>query len=57
MFRPWDPRAGRDTYEDVFERFGAIRISEYVLDWPDEEGLDSFEAAACAALPGWPEGA
>ncbi len=57
MFRPWDPRAGRDTYEDVFERFGAIRISEYVLDWPDEEGLDSFEAAACAALPGWLEGA
>jgi alkanesulfonate monooxygenase SsuD/methylene tetrahydromethanopterin reductase-like flavin-dependent oxidoreductase (luciferase family) len=53
LFGPWDPRAGRYTYEDVFARFGAIGISDFVLDWPDDEDLDTFEAAARGILPGW----
>lgn len=53
LFGPWDPRAGRYTYEDVFTSFGAIGISDFVLDWPDDEHLDSFEAAARGVLPGW----
>jgi alkanesulfonate monooxygenase SsuD/methylene tetrahydromethanopterin reductase-like flavin-dependent oxidoreductase (luciferase family) len=57
LFGPWDPRAGRHTYQDVFDNFGAIGISEYVLDWPDDEDLDVFEAAAREVLPGWRQGA
>lgn len=53
LFGPWDPRAGRYTYEDVFTSFGAIGISDFVLDWPDDEHLDGFEAAARRVLPGW----
>jgi alkanesulfonate monooxygenase SsuD/methylene tetrahydromethanopterin reductase-like flavin-dependent oxidoreductase (luciferase family) len=57
LFGPWDPRAGRYTYEDVFWSFGAIGISEFVLDWPDEHGMDAFEAAAREVLPGSQPGA
>ena len=31
--------------------FGAIGISEYVLDWPDDKDLNAFEAAAHGVLP------
>jgi alkanesulfonate monooxygenase SsuD/methylene tetrahydromethanopterin reductase-like flavin-dependent oxidoreductase (luciferase family) len=52
LFGPWDPRAGRYSYEEVFASFGAIGISDFVLDWPDDEGMDAFEAAAREVLPG-----
>jgi alkanesulfonate monooxygenase SsuD/methylene tetrahydromethanopterin reductase-like flavin-dependent oxidoreductase (luciferase family) len=52
LFGPWDPRAGRYSYEEVFASFGAIGISDFVLDWPDDEGMDAFEAAARGVLPG-----
>jgi alkanesulfonate monooxygenase SsuD/methylene tetrahydromethanopterin reductase-like flavin-dependent oxidoreductase (luciferase family) len=51
LFGPWDPRAGRYTYEEVFANFGAIGICDFVLDWPDEDGLETFEAAAREVLP------
>jgi alkanesulfonate monooxygenase SsuD/methylene tetrahydromethanopterin reductase-like flavin-dependent oxidoreductase (luciferase family) len=57
LFGPWDPRAGRYSYEEVFASFGAIGISDFVLDWPDDEGIDAFEAAARGVLPGWRLGA
>jgi len=41
----------------VFADFGAIGISEFVLDWPDEEDLETFEAAAREVLPAWRRGA
>jgi alkanesulfonate monooxygenase SsuD/methylene tetrahydromethanopterin reductase-like flavin-dependent oxidoreductase (luciferase family) len=53
LFGPWDPRAGRYTYEEVFASFAAIGISDFVLDWPDDEDLETFEAAARGVLPGW----
>ena len=46
LFGPWDPRSGRYTYEEVFANFGAIGISDFVLDWPDDADLEAFEAAA-----------
>jgi alkanesulfonate monooxygenase SsuD/methylene tetrahydromethanopterin reductase-like flavin-dependent oxidoreductase (luciferase family) len=51
LFGPWDPRAGRYTYDDVFASFGAIGISDFMLDWPDDKDLDTFEAAAREVLP------
>jgi alkanesulfonate monooxygenase SsuD/methylene tetrahydromethanopterin reductase-like flavin-dependent oxidoreductase (luciferase family) len=57
LFGPWDPRAGRYSYDDVFESFSAIGISDFVLDWPDDADLHTFEAAARDALPGWRRGA
>jgi alkanesulfonate monooxygenase SsuD/methylene tetrahydromethanopterin reductase-like flavin-dependent oxidoreductase (luciferase family) len=53
LFGPWDPRAGRYSYDDVFSSFSAIGISDFVLDWPDEGDLHTFEAAAREVLPGW----
>jgi hypothetical protein len=50
LFGPWDPRAGRYTYEEVFANFAAIGIDDFVLDWPDESDLDSFEPAARRVL-------
>jgi alkanesulfonate monooxygenase SsuD/methylene tetrahydromethanopterin reductase-like flavin-dependent oxidoreductase (luciferase family) len=41
----------------VARSFGAIGISEFVLDWPDENGMDAFEAAAREVLPGSQPGA
>jgi hypothetical protein len=32
-------------------------IAEFVLDWPDESGIDAFEAAAREVLPGSQPGA
>jgi alkanesulfonate monooxygenase SsuD/methylene tetrahydromethanopterin reductase-like flavin-dependent oxidoreductase (luciferase family) len=57
LFGPWDPRAGRYTYEDVFSSFGAIGISDFVLDWPDEDDRATLEAAAREVLPAWRRGA
>jgi alkanesulfonate monooxygenase SsuD/methylene tetrahydromethanopterin reductase-like flavin-dependent oxidoreductase (luciferase family) len=57
LFGPWDPRAGRYTYDDVFANFSAIGISDFVLDWPDDEGMGAFEAAAREVLPAWRRGA
>jgi alkanesulfonate monooxygenase SsuD/methylene tetrahydromethanopterin reductase-like flavin-dependent oxidoreductase (luciferase family) len=57
LFGPWDPRAGRYTYEEVFTSFGAIGISDFVLDWPDDADRDTFEAAAREVLPAWRRGA
>jgi alkanesulfonate monooxygenase SsuD/methylene tetrahydromethanopterin reductase-like flavin-dependent oxidoreductase (luciferase family) len=57
LFGPWDPRAGRYSYDDVFSSFSAIGISDFVLDWPDEDDLHTFEAAAREVLPGWRLGA
>lgn len=37
---------------DVFGSFGAIGISDFVLDWPDDDGLETIEAAARGVLPG-----
>ena len=57
IFGEWDPRAGRYTYEDVFDSFGAIGISDFVLDWPDDDYVDTFEAAAREVLPARRRGA
>jgi alkanesulfonate monooxygenase SsuD/methylene tetrahydromethanopterin reductase-like flavin-dependent oxidoreductase (luciferase family) len=57
IFGEWDPRVGRYTYEDVFDSFGAIGISDFVLDWPDDDYLDTFEAAAREVLPARRQGA
>ena len=57
LFGLWDPRAGRYTYQNVFEAFGAIGISDFVLDWPDADGMEAFEAAAREVLPGRQPGA
>jgi alkanesulfonate monooxygenase SsuD/methylene tetrahydromethanopterin reductase-like flavin-dependent oxidoreductase (luciferase family) len=57
IFGEWDPRAGRYTYEDVFDSFGAIGISDFVLDWPDDDYMDTFEAAAREVLPARRRGA
>jgi hypothetical protein len=46
LFGPWDPPAGRYTYEEVFASFAAIGIDDFVLDWPDDADLDSFEIMA-----------
>jgi alkanesulfonate monooxygenase SsuD/methylene tetrahydromethanopterin reductase-like flavin-dependent oxidoreductase (luciferase family) len=50
LFGPWDPRAGRYTYEEVFANFAAIGIDDFVLDWPDDADLASFESAARRVL-------
>jgi alkanesulfonate monooxygenase SsuD/methylene tetrahydromethanopterin reductase-like flavin-dependent oxidoreductase (luciferase family) len=57
LFGPWDPRAARYTYEEVFANFGAIGISDFVLDWPDDADRDAFEAAAREVLPALRQGA
>jgi len=40
------PAAGRYTYEEVFASVAAIGIDDFVLDWPDDADLDSFEIMA-----------
>lgn len=44
LFGPWHPRAGHYTYEEVFANFAAIGVDDFVLDWPDDEELDTFES-------------
>ncbi len=51
VFGPWDPRAGRHTYEEIFERFLAAGVSEFVLDWPGEAHLEEFERVAREVIP------
>ncbi|HEU5157694.1 MAG TPA: LLM class flavin-dependent oxidoreductase [Streptosporangiaceae bacterium] len=51
IFGPWDPRGGRHTYEEIFERFGAVGITDFVLDWPGDEHLEEFERVARDVLP------
>ncbi|GAB1334042.1 LLM class flavin-dependent oxidoreductase [Streptomyces sp. E-15] len=51
VFGPWDPRAGRHTYEEIFERFSAAGVSEFVLDWPGEAHLEEFERVAREVIP------
>ena len=51
IFGPWDPRWGRHSYEEVFDRFGGIGVSDFVLDWPGEAHLDEFERVAAEVIP------
>ncbi|MGW1838316.1 LLM class flavin-dependent oxidoreductase [Streptomyces sp. NPDC002067] len=51
IFGPWDPRAGRHGYEEIFERFGAAGVTEFVLDWPGERHTEEFERVAREVIP------
>jgi alkanesulfonate monooxygenase SsuD/methylene tetrahydromethanopterin reductase-like flavin-dependent oxidoreductase (luciferase family) len=51
IFGAWDPREGRHGYEEIFERFGAAGITDFVLDWPGEKHLEEFERVAADVLP------
>jgi alkanesulfonate monooxygenase SsuD/methylene tetrahydromethanopterin reductase-like flavin-dependent oxidoreductase (luciferase family) len=51
IFGPWDPRGGRHTYEEIFDRFSAAGVSEFVLDWPGEAHLKEFERVAREVIP------
>ncbi len=56
IFGPWDPRAGRFSFEEVFERFGDVGVTDFVLDWPDEVQLEEFERVARDVIPPLREG-
>lgn len=51
IFGPWDPRGGRHSYEEIFDRFGAVGMTDFVLDWPVRSQLDEFERIAREVLP------
>lgn len=51
IFGPWDPRWGRHSYEEVFDRFGGIGVSDFVLDWPGEAHQQEFERVALEVIP------
>lgn len=51
VFGPWDPRWGLHTYEEIFDRFGAVGMTDFVLDWPGPTRLDEFERLARETLP------
>jgi hypothetical protein len=51
------PRAGRYTYEEVFANFGAIGITDFVIDWPDDPDLDTFETVVRDVIPALRRGA
>ncbi|MFF2808813.1 LLM class flavin-dependent oxidoreductase [Streptomyces sp. NPDC058000] len=51
IFGPWDPRAGRHGYEEIFERFGEAGVTEFVLDWPGERHAEEFERVAREVIP------
>jgi alkanesulfonate monooxygenase SsuD/methylene tetrahydromethanopterin reductase-like flavin-dependent oxidoreductase (luciferase family) len=51
IFGPWDPRAGRHTYEEIFERFGEIGVTDFVLEWPGEAHTEEFVRVAQEVIP------
>lgn len=51
IFGPWDPREGTFTFEEVFERFGGIGVTDFVIDWPGEAHLEEFERVAQELIP------
>jgi alkanesulfonate monooxygenase SsuD/methylene tetrahydromethanopterin reductase-like flavin-dependent oxidoreductase (luciferase family) len=51
IFGDWDPRRGRHKYEEVFERFLEIGVSEFVLDWPGDAHRREFERVAREVVP------
>ncbi|UJB44937.1 LLM class flavin-dependent oxidoreductase [Streptomyces sp. A1-5] len=51
IFGPWDPRAGRHGYEEIFERFGTAGVTEFVLDWPGERHAEEFARVAREVIP------
>ncbi|MEU1878558.1 LLM class flavin-dependent oxidoreductase [Streptosporangium sp. NPDC020072] len=51
IFGPWDPRAGRHSYEEIFERFGEVGVTDFVLDWPGEAHLEEFIRVAEKVIP------
>jgi alkanesulfonate monooxygenase SsuD/methylene tetrahydromethanopterin reductase-like flavin-dependent oxidoreductase (luciferase family) len=51
IFGPWDPRRGAHGYEEIFERFGAAGVTDFVLDWPGEAHLEEFERVARDVIP------
>jgi len=52
IFGQWDPRWGRHGYEEVFDSFGGIGVSDFVLDWPGDAHRDEFERVAADVIPG-----
>ncbi|HEY0165629.1 MAG TPA: LLM class flavin-dependent oxidoreductase [Jatrophihabitans sp.] len=51
IFRSWDPKMGKHTYEEVFYRFGEIGVSDFVLDWPGDTHLEEFARVATEVIP------
>ncbi|MGM1065107.1 LLM class flavin-dependent oxidoreductase [Saccharothrix sp. Mg75] len=51
IFGPWDPKWGRHGYEEVFDRFGRLGITDFVLDWPGEDHRNEFERVARELIP------
>ncbi|MEU0845865.1 LLM class flavin-dependent oxidoreductase [Streptomyces sp. NPDC005962] len=51
IFGPWDPRRGTHGYEEIFERFAASGVTDFVLDWPGERHLEEFERVARDVIP------
>lgn len=51
IFGPWDPRLSDHTYEEIFERFGAVGVDDFVLDWPGDAHRDEFERVAVDVIP------
>jgi alkanesulfonate monooxygenase SsuD/methylene tetrahydromethanopterin reductase-like flavin-dependent oxidoreductase (luciferase family) len=51
IFGPWDPRGGEHTYEEIFDRFGAVGITDFVLDWPGAAHRGEFERVAREVIP------
>lgn len=56
VFGPWDPRRGTHGYEEIFERFGAAGVTDFVLDWPGEAHIEEFERVARDVIPPLREG-
>jgi len=51
IFGAWDPRWSRHSYEEVFDRFINVGMSDFVLDWPGDAHQDEFERVARDVIP------